>query len=59
MKAYNFALLSTLGFLLLVLVVLVYLPSLQNLQNELTVGLILAEVVGFGGLISVEVFTFL
>jgi hypothetical protein len=62
MKAQDFALYSVLGFALLLLAVLTYLPRLPsntNLQNQLTVGLILAEIVGFGGLISVEVFTFL
>ncbi|MFI5450256.1 MAG: hypothetical protein ACHQ03_10900 [Candidatus Bathyarchaeia archaeon] len=62
MKPNNFATIAVLGFGLLILVVLIYLPSLPNntnLQNQLTVGLILAEIVGFGGLISVEVFTFL
>jgi hypothetical protein len=62
MKPNNFATIAVLGFGLLILFVLIYLPGLPNntnLQNQLTVGLILAEIVGFGGLISVEVFTFL
>ncbi|HKM76932.1 MAG TPA: hypothetical protein VJZ32_11005 [Candidatus Bathyarchaeia archaeon] len=59
MKPTNFPLLAMVGLGLLIAVVLNFLPSLPLLQDRLTVGLILAEIVGFGGLISVEVFSFL
>lgn len=59
MKPDTFATIAISGLLSLVVIVVALLVALPNVSDRLTVGVILAEAVGFGGLISVEVFSFL
>ena len=59
MKPSSIVLIVVMAFALLVAVVVIQLPRLPNLSDRLSVGLILAETVGLGGLILAEVFSFL